>query len=169
MEFSGGRSSRRAAEEDDLYASASRSGTSDPGGGKGRGVLCGTFGCTLPNNHRGLHRLPQQEEPGRRKRAKMEAADKSGGGDGPDDPDADSEMRSDPAEPDDQEDVCPEVETTKAADPTPHPHSHPDLPPLTLTLALTLALSLTLILARPRLPKPPTRPYPTRWPSMAHA
>ena len=33
--------------------------------------ICGTFGCTLPNNHRGLHALPEDEEGGpRRKRSK---------------------------------------------------------------------------------------------------
>lgn len=29
---------------------------------------CGTFGCTLPNNHRGLHKLPQEEASRKRRR-----------------------------------------------------------------------------------------------------
>ena len=36
--------------------------------------LCGTFGCTLPNNHRGLHRIPSEEGPtGRGRRARSDA------------------------------------------------------------------------------------------------
>ena len=34
--------------------------------------LCGTYGCTLPNNHRGLHQFPQDES--RRKRAKPDTS-----------------------------------------------------------------------------------------------
>ena len=42
----------------------------------GRPILCGTYGCTLPNNHRGLHALPAGDQ-GRssRKRAKTEKLD----------------------------------------------------------------------------------------------
>ena len=46
-------------------------------GAPGRAIhLCGTFGCTLPNNHRGLHRIPSADQAeGRRKRLKPEKSD----------------------------------------------------------------------------------------------
>lgn len=34
---------------------------------------CGTFGCTLPNNHRGLHVLPKDEMLGKRRRTQTVA------------------------------------------------------------------------------------------------
>ena len=43
------------------------------GGSRRQQPLCGTFGCILPNNHRGLHQLPTDDE-GRRKRPKFDKA-----------------------------------------------------------------------------------------------
>ena len=34
--------------------------------------MCGTYGCTLPNNHRGLHKIPEDEASTSRKRRRPE-------------------------------------------------------------------------------------------------
>ena len=69
-------------------------------------VMCGTYGCTLPNNHKGLHCFPVEEGAGRgaRKRAKVvepdedaAAASAAAADDDPEDPN-DSANESEAAE-----------------------------------------------------------------------
>ena len=75
----GGRATDAMEEARDGDADANQLDETSAAFAKPRGarpILCGTYGCTLPNNHRGLHCLPVGDQ-GRssRKRAKTEKLD----------------------------------------------------------------------------------------------
>ena len=51
-----------------------RAAADEPAGteaGRGFFLRCGTYGCTLPNNHRGLHKLPDDDSSRKRRRPQL--------------------------------------------------------------------------------------------------